>query len=44
MSGFIDLENFTGELLDNRYAAYKDRPNSWRTFHPKVVFGITGRL
>lgn len=44
VSGFIDLENFTGELLDNRYAAYKDRPNSWRTFHPKVVFGITGRL
>lgn len=44
LSAFVDLENFTSELLDNRYAAYKDRPNFWRTFHTKVVFGITGRL
>ncbi|WP_414662583.1 TonB-dependent receptor [Horticoccus sp. 23ND18S-11] len=44
LSAFVDLENFTEELLDNRYAAYKDRPNSWRTFHTKVVFGVTGRL
>ena len=44
VSGFVDLENFSEELLDNRYAAYRDRPNSWRTFHPKVVFGVTGRL
>jgi len=31
-------------LLDNRYAAFRDRPNSWRTFHSKVVFGLSGRL
>ena len=44
VSGFFDLENFTETLLDNRYAAYRDRPNFWRTFHTKVVFGVTGRL
>jgi len=44
MSGFFDLENFTSTLLDNRYAAYRDRPSFWRTFHTKVVFGVTGRL
>ncbi len=44
VSGFVDLENFTETLLDNRYAAYKDRPSYWRTFHTKVVFGVTGRL
>lgn len=44
LSAFVDLENFTSTLLDNRYAAYKDRPSYWRTFHTKVVFGITGRL
>ena len=44
VSGFFDIENFTSTLLDNRYAAYKDRPSYWRTFHSKVVFGVTGRL
>lgn len=44
VSGFFDLENFTETLLDNRYAAYRDRPSYWRTFHTKVVFGVTGRL
>ena len=44
VSAFVDLENFTSTLLDNRYAAYSDRPSYWRTFHPKVVFGISGRL
>jgi iron complex outermembrane receptor protein len=44
LSAFVDLENFTSELLDNRYAAYKDRPSYWRTFHTKIVFGVTGRL
>ena len=44
VSGFFDVENFTSTLLDNRYAAYKDRPSFWRTFHSKVVFGVTGRL
>jgi len=44
VSGFFDVENFTSTLLDNRYAAYRDRPSFWRTFHSKVVFGVTGRL
>ncbi|PHX71467.1 MAG: hypothetical protein CK548_06650 [Opitutia bacterium] len=44
LSGFFDLENFTETLLDNRYAAFRDRPSSWRTFHSKVVFGVSGRL
>ena len=44
LSAFLDLENFTSTLLDNRYAAYEDRPSYWRTFHTKIVFGISGRL
>ena len=44
LSAFLDLENFTSTPLDNRYAAYEDRSSYWRTFHPKVVFGVTGRL
>lgn len=44
LSAFLDLENLTSTLLDDRYAAYADRPTYWRTFHPKVVFGISGRL
>jgi TonB-dependent receptor len=44
LSVFCDLENLSSVLLDERYAAYTDRPSQWRTFHTKVVFGITGRL
>lgn len=44
MSLFCDLENAFGEPLDNIYALYPDRVVNLRTFAPKIVFGIEGRL
>lgn len=44
MSLLFDVENVFGEPLDNIYALYPDRVVSLRTFAPKIVFGVEGRL
>jgi iron complex outermembrane receptor protein len=41
---FFDVDNVTSVPLDERYAAYRDRVTSWRTFHAKIVAGMTGRF
>ncbi|MBI4622607.1 MAG: TonB-dependent receptor [Verrucomicrobia bacterium] len=41
---FLDVDNLFSVPLDERYAAYRDRITSWRTFHAKIVGGITGRF
>jgi len=41
---FFDVENIFAAPLDNIYAAYPDRVVNWRSFEPKVVFGVEGRL
>ena len=41
---FLDLENIFEVPLDRIYAAYPDRVISYRTFHTKIVGGITGRF
>ncbi|MDO8541372.1 MAG: TonB-dependent receptor [Opitutaceae bacterium] len=41
---FLDLENLFEVPLDRIYAAYPDRVISYRTFHTKIVGGITGRF
>lgn len=41
---FLDLENIFSVPLDRQYAAYADRVTSFRTFHTKIVGGITGRF
>ncbi|MDO8539459.1 MAG: TonB-dependent receptor [Opitutaceae bacterium] len=44
VSVFFDVENIFGEPLDDIYALYPDRVVSLRTFAPKIVFGVEGRL
>ncbi len=41
---FLDLENIFEVPLDRVYAAYPERVISYRTFHTKIVGGITGRF
>ncbi|MBI4660562.1 MAG: TonB-dependent receptor, partial [Verrucomicrobia bacterium] len=41
---FLDLENMFEVPLDRVYAAYPERVISYRTFHTKIVGGITGRF
>jgi len=41
---FVDIENVFGEPLDNIFALYPGRVVNHRSFAPKVVFGIEGRL
>jgi TonB-dependent receptor len=41
---FFDVENIFSTPLDRRYAAYEDRLISYRTFHSKIVAGVTGRF
>ena len=41
---FLDLENIFEVPLDRIYAAYPERVISYRTFHTKIVGGITGRF
>jgi TonB-dependent receptor len=41
---FFDVDNVTSVPLDERYAAYADRVTNWRTFHAKIVAGMTGRF
>jgi iron complex outermembrane recepter protein len=41
---FLDLENMFEVPLDRIYAAYPERVISYRTFHTKIVGGITGRF
>ena len=41
---FLDLENMFEVPLDRVYAAYPNRVISYRTFHTKIVGGITGRF
>jgi len=41
---YLDVDNLFSVPLDNRYAAYQDRNISWRTYHAKIVAGITGRF
>ena len=44
LSLFFDVENVFAAPLDNVYAAFPDRVVNLRTFDPKLVFGIDGRL
>ena len=44
LSLFLDLENIFSVPLDTVYALYPDRVVSNRTFHTKIVAGITGRF
>ncbi len=41
---FLDVDNLTSVPLDNRFAAFRDRNISWRTYHAKIVGGMTGRF
>ena len=41
---FCDVDNLTSVLLDERYSLYPDRISLWRTFHAKIVAGVTGRF
>jgi len=41
---YLDVDNLFSVPLDNRYALYRDRNISWRTYHAKIVAGITGRF
>ena len=44
ISIFFDIENIFSVPLDTRYAAYEDRVISSRTYHAKIVAGLTGRF
>lgn len=44
VSVFLDLENMFQVPLNTVYAAYEDRVVSSRTFHTKIVAGISGRF
>ena len=41
---FFDVDNLTSVPLDNRFAAFRDRNINWRTYHAKIVGGMTGRF
>lgn len=43
LSVFFDLENIFSVPLNTVYAAYADRVVSSRTFHTKIVAGLSGR-
>ena len=44
LSLFLDVDNFTAEPAAEIYRGFKDRPNQYGTFQPKIQLGVGGRF
>jgi TonB-dependent receptor len=44
LSVFLDIDNVTGAHGSELYRGYRDRPNQFGTFEPKIQVGVSGQF